>query len=195
MNRLLNRDGEIHYREDFLEAGEAERRFRDLLAGLDWHDECLRLAGRRVQVPRRVCWYGDAGAVYRYASVVHEPQAWTDTLADLRARVETALGRPFNSVLGNLYRNGQDAMGWHADAETELGACPVIASLSLGAERRFEIRHRHTRERLRMELAPGSLLVMSGPFQEHWQHRVPRQPALAAPRINLTFRLIIQTAR
>ena len=97
----------------------------------------------------------------------------------------------FNSVLGNLYRNGNDAMGWHADNERELGYDPFIASISLGAERRFEIRHNRSGDILHLPLAHGSLLTMGGTFQAHWRHRIPRQPAIPQPRINLTFRRII----
>jgi alkylated DNA repair dioxygenase AlkB len=116
--------------------------------------------------------------------------SWTDTLWALKERVEAQSGRRFNSVLGNLYRNGNDAMGWHADNEPELGPEPCIASLSFGAERRFELRHNQTRRLLSLPLNHGSLLLMGGHLQRHWRHRIPRMPGLQDPRVNLTFRTI-----
>lgn len=188
--RLLKRDGEIAYTEAFLDPTDADEGFLALREELDWQEEFIQIAGRRVPVPRRVAWYGDPGAVYRYSGVAHEPRAWTPALLELKARVEAYCGQHFNSVLGNLYRDGNDAMGWHADNEPELGPAPFIASLSLGAERRFEIRHDKTRDILRLPLAHGSLLTMGGHFQRHWKHRIPRQPGITRPRINLTFRTI-----
>ena len=188
--RLLDRDGVLDYAEAFLDSAEADQVFGILRDTLDWHEDLIRIGSRVITAPRRVVWHGDPGAVYRYSGTVHEPLPWTPVLLTLRARVESLCGQAFNSVLGNLYRDGGDAMGWHADNERELGPAPCIASLSLGAERRFEIRHNRTREALGMPLAHGSLLLMHGPFQAHWKHRIPRQPGLAAPRINLTFRTI-----
>jgi len=137
-----------------------------------------------------VAWHGDPEAAYRYSGVTHAPCPWTPALRDIQTRLESYCGVRFNSVLGNLYRNGNDAMGWHADNERELGPEPFIASVSLGAERRFEMRHNQSRDILRLPLAHGSLLTMGGAFQAHWRHRIPRQPAILGPRINLTLRII-----
>lgn len=188
--RVLNRDGEIDFYEDFLGEDEADRLFQQLEISMDWQEEHLRMGGRTVRVPRRVAWHGDAGAVYRYSAVRHEPQPWTPELLALRTRLEDFCGHRFNSVLGNRYADGQDGMGWHADNEPELGTEPFIASLSLGAERRFDIRHNATREILHLSLGSGSLLNMGGTFQSHWQHRVAKAGGIIRPRINLTFRLI-----
>ena len=188
---LLNRDGEIDYMAAFLEPDEADRLLLNLMNTLDWREETLRIAGKTISVPRRVAWHGDTGAVYRYSGTTHEPEPWTPALLELKTRLEACCHRPFNSMLGNLYRDGQDAMGWHADKEPELGPAPFIASLSLGAERRFEIRHNRSRETLGMPLAHGSLLTMGGAFQTRWKHRVPRQPSVTGVRINLSFRNII----
>lgn len=188
---LLNQDGIIDYVEVFLAPDAADCLLPILVNTLSWREETIRIAGRAVRVPRRVAWHGDPGAVYRYSGVTHEPEPWTPALLELRERLEAWCQRPFNSVLGNLYRDGQDAMGWHADNEPELGPAPHIASLSLGAERRFEIRHNRSRETLSMPLAHGSLLIMGGTFQAHWKHRLARQPGIAKPRANLTFRNII----
>lgn len=187
---VLIREGEIDYHEDFLGTEEANRLFLALAATMDWHDEFIRIAGRSVLVPRRVAWHGDSDAIYHYSGVRHEPRPWTPDLLILKSRLEDFCGQPFNSVLGNRYADGQDAMGWHADNEPELGPETFIASLSLGAERRFDIRHNIRRKILHLPLAHGSLLTMGGAFQAHWQHRIPKQPAITSPRINLTFRLI-----
>jgi len=187
---LLTRDGKIDFCDDFLDPVEAEEYLHVLSRTLDWREEFLRIAGRTIPAPRRVAWHGDPGARYSYSGLRHDPVPWTSELLELRQRVEIACGHAFNSVLGNLYRNGQDAVSWHADDEPELGFEPVIASLSLGAERRFEVRHNRSREILRLPLNAGSLLIMRGAFQHHWQHRIPRQAGITAPRINLTFRRI-----
>lgn len=188
---MLNQDGEIDYLAEWVDPGTADAWFLALQNELTWRDEWLRIAGRVITAPRRVAWHGDPGAAYRYSGVTHEPCPWTPALRDIQARLESHCGVRFNSVLGNLYRNGGDAMGWHADNERELGPDPFIASVSLGAERLFEIRHNRSRDILRLPLAHGSLLTMGGSFQAHWRHRVPRQPAIEGPRINLTFRSII----
>ncbi len=187
-------DARLSYRQGFLSATHSTALFRELLATLAWSDETLVIAGRRVAAPRRVAWYGDPGACYRYSGVVHEPLPWTPTLAALKARVETAAKTPFNSVLANLYRDGQDSMGWHSDAEPELGPEPIIASLSLGAVRRFQLQHKKRKDlRYQIALADGSLLVMTGPCQRYWRHALPKDPAAGGPRINLTFRHVHPT--
>lgn len=193
--RLLNRDGEIDFYEDFLTENEANRLIHRMETSIDWQEEHLRMGGRTIRVPRQVAWHGDAGAVYQYSGVRHEPQPWTPELLALRTRLEDFCGHRFNSVLGNRYADGQDGMGWHADNEQELGHEPFIASLSLGAERRFDIRHNATREILHLSLGPGSLLTMGGVFQSHWQHRIAKAAGITRPRINLTFRLIYPSFR
>jgi alkylated DNA repair dioxygenase AlkB len=176
--------------EGFLTAPEAATLFQCLQSELDWQEEALVIAGRQVMVPRLVCWYGDPGARYHYSGVSHEPLPWTPVLAQLRTAIEERSGSRFNSVLGNLYRSGQDSMGWHADKEKELGLNPVIASLSLGGTRRFRLRHNRTREQIELGLNDGSLLIMGGRLQHAWRHCVPKAPRGAEARINLTFRLI-----
>jgi alkylated DNA repair dioxygenase AlkB len=161
-----------------------------LLAELAWEQESISIAGRTVLVPRLVCWYGDASARYRYSGVDHQPLPWTGTLSEIRMLVESRVGAPFNSVLGNYYRGGSDSMGWHADKEAELGINPTIASLSLGVSRRFLLRHNRTHEQCELKLAHGSLLMMAGSLQHHWRHCVPKTRAAEDPRINLTFRYI-----
>lgn len=145
--------------------------------------------------PRRCAWYGDPGARYAYSGLPLEPLPWTQALAGLRKALESHLGAPFNSVLANWYRDGHDRMGWHADDEASLGPEPLIASLSLGAPRRFALRHRTRRDlpTAAITLEHGSLLVMAGPTQRCWKHALPAMARVTDPRINLTFRYVLPT--
>ena len=192
MINLVSRDGELNYLPGFIDTEAAYRLHERLLVELAWQAEDIIIAGRRVKVPRLVCWYGEEGAVYRYSGVVHHPLPWPDALSQVRQKIERTCGHLFNSVLGNLYRDGQDSMGWHADKEKELGENPFIASLSLGEERLFKIRHNQTGEHLNLMLANGSLLLMGGRLQQHWRHCVPKVREAKSARINLTFRTILQ---
>lgn len=170
---------------------EADRLLAALLDDIDWRSEEILIFGRRRVVPRRVAWHGDPGARYRYSGTAHEPLPWTDLLDAIRDRVETLTGFRYNSVLLNRYRDGRDGMGWHADDEQELGAEPAIASVSLGAPRRFLMRHRRRAgARLALDLAHGDLLLMAGATQHHWLHALPKTARLVGERVNLTFRLV-----
>lgn len=160
--------------------------------GLPWSVHKVRLFGREVPSPRLSCWVGDAGVAYRYSGNRFEPHPWTSGLAALRERLRDELAHPFNSVLANRYRSGADAMGWHSDDEPELGPQPLIASLSLGAPRRFLLRHRRDPAlRLALELPAGSLLLMEGHTQRCWKHALPRTTRPVGERINLTFRWVM----
>jgi alkylated DNA repair dioxygenase AlkB len=177
--------------EHFLSSEQADLLLENLQGKLPWEQHYIRLFGRRVASPRLSVWMGDANAHYRYSGVPYQPIAWLDCLQDLRLRLQDELNERFNSVLCNLYRNQQDSMGLHADDEMELGARPVIASLSLGATRRFRIKRRDNAVASKsIELTNGSLLVMRGDTQTFWQHEVPKQKTPCGPRINLTYRLI-----
>jgi alkylated DNA repair dioxygenase AlkB len=187
---VLDQHGLVTYDPCFLERPQADALLRALLCDVPWKQEHLRIYGREIPFPRLTAWYGDPGAVYTYSGIANRPLAWTPPLAQLRERVQRTLGVRFNSALLNLYRTGCDGMGWHADDEPELGARPVIASVSLGAVRRFELRSRETRELRRIDLEHGSLLVMSGESQRCWEHQVPKERTIRATRINLTFRAV-----
>jgi alkylated DNA repair dioxygenase AlkB len=192
---LISFDGELVFVESFIADDEALRIHRSLLDELAWEEESIRIYGRPVKVPRLTCWYGEPGAVYTYSGVVHDPLPWTALLNRLRRQVEALSGRQFNSVLGNLYRDGNDSMGWHGDKEKELGPMPFIASLSFGERRTFKIRHNRTKETVTIDLSNGSLLLMGGVIQKHWRHCVPKTKQAKKGRINLTFRNIILPAR
>lgn len=186
-------DAQLQFWPQALNAAAAEEAFAALQDEIAWRQESIHIFGRWVKQPRLSAWYGDPQAVYRYSGRRFMPLPWTPMLATLRQRAESLTGARFNSVLANLYRDGDDAMGWHADDEPELGAQPVIASLSLGATRSFRLRHRQ-REDLgvqRLPLTDGSLLCMTGPTQQHWQHAIPRERRVRTPRINLTFRYVV----
>jgi alkylated DNA repair dioxygenase AlkB len=184
--------GVVVLHEAWLDAREAGALFAALRDEVGWRQERIRIHGREHLQPRLVAWFGDADASYTYSGLTLSPEPWPERLGSLRGRVESEAGVPFNSVLCNLYRHGQDSMGFHADAEPELGKNPVIASVSLGATRRFAMRHaKDVRERLDLDLPGGSLLVMAGTTQHFWRHGVPKQRSIAETRINLTFRRIL----
>jgi len=180
---------------DWLEPGPADVLADGLSRVLPWQVHRVRLFGREVDSPRLSCWMGDPGAVYRYSGVRHEPHPWAEALLPIRDRLVRETGVAFNSALANLYRDGRDCMGWHSDDEPELGVQPVIASLSLGATRRFVLKHRRDPGRkLAFDLAHGSLLVMRGDTQGDYRHALPRTSKPVGPRINLTFRRILPAA-
>lgn len=184
-------DAEVRLHRGWLSPRAADALFDDLLRNVAWDVHRIRMFGREVASPRLSCWIGDAGAAYRYSGTRFEPHAWPEALRTLRVRLADELGVAFNSVLANRYRDGRDAMGWHSDDEPELGPQPVIASLSLGATRRFQLKRRDgTGERRAIDLPHGSLLVMAGDTQTHYRHALPRTAKPVAERINLTFRRI-----
>ncbi len=189
---LLPADGEAFLIPDALSAECADRALADLMNDVDWRQETTVLFGRRIPLPRLTAWYGDHA--YAYSGIRHAPAALTPVLVELKAVVEMAAGQAFNSVLINLYRNGRDSMGWHSDDEKTLGANPVIASLSLGGTRRFQLKHRREGGLISTDLSHGSCLIMRGRCQACWRHQVPKTKKKAAPRINLTFRSLCHEA-
>ncbi|RAP58442.1 alpha-ketoglutarate-dependent dioxygenase AlkB [Oleiagrimonas sp. MCCC 1A03011] len=175
----------------WLAIDDADRWLHGLQGEIPFTQHRLRLFGREVSAPRLSCWVGDPGTDYQYSGVRFAPHAWTPALRELRERVQATCGASFNSVLANLYRDGDDAMGWHSDDEPELGPEPVIASVSLGVMRRFRLRARDdSRRSLDLELAHGSLLRMAGATQRNYRHALPRSKRVAGTRLNLTFRHI-----
>lgn len=188
---LLPCDGSAILYPQFLSPTEADDILARLLDEEPWESHAIALFGRRVLEPRMSVWHGDEGRSYTYSGTQRAPVPWTPLLAELRDRCGEKAGTCFNGLLANLYRNGQDSMGWHSDDEAALGPEPVIASLSLGAERRFDLRHRLTGQSISALLPHGSLLVMSGLSQSHWMHRVARTARVSSARVNLTFRRLL----
>ncbi|MBD9357699.1 alpha-ketoglutarate-dependent dioxygenase AlkB family protein [Methylomonas albis] len=190
---LAPRDGELFLLPAFYPLVVADKYLQKLMQNLAWQTEQIHLYGRWVPVPRLMAWYGDPDADYRYSGVDHQPLPWTTDLQPLRSDAEAVCQQPFNSVLANLYRNGRDSMGCHADNEKELGPNPLIASLSFGETRLLRFRHAHSRTTVEIELSHGDLLIMAGELQHHWRHELPKTRQVKQARINLTFRRIVST--
>lgn len=187
---IFQTDG-IEFLPEFFSPDESSKLFAALQAQLAWSEENIKMFGKSIKVPRLVCWYGDDNVTYRYSGVDHYSLPWTPELIEIKERIEKYTQKRFNSVLGNYYRNEKDSMGWHSDNEKTLGSNPCIASISLGENRLFKIRHRKSRSVHEGLLTNGSLLVMSGNFQNEWQHSIPKAKTGKKPRINLTYRFVI----
>ncbi|NOU27380.1 MAG: alpha-ketoglutarate-dependent dioxygenase AlkB [Polyangiaceae bacterium] len=188
--------GELDFRPDWLAPAEADGVLASILGEAELTQESIVLFGREVLQPRLSLWMGDEP--YRYSGKTFAPAPWTPAVGSLRRRLEAETGYRFNSVLLNLYRSGQDSMGFHADDEPELGPRPIIASVSLGAARRFVLRPKAKAAaplRHEMTLGHGSLLVMLGDTQRNWVHGIPKTTRAAGQRLNLTFRHVAAAAR
>lgn len=183
-------DGSAILYPDFLDIAEADSAFEELLASTPWEQTQLAMFGNIVSEPRRSTWHSDE-TTYAYSGVERTAHRMTPLLTRLSGLCSSVASTVFNGVLVNLYRDGNDHLGWHADNEIVNGPEPTIASISLGAERRFDFRHNSTGEVVKVLLPHGSLLVMSGLSQTCWQHRIPKETHLALPRINLTFRRVL----
>jgi alkylated DNA repair dioxygenase AlkB len=187
MEEILIRDGGVlAFDASFLDVNEADQLLTCLLESVPWKQEGPK--GR--MFPRLTAWYANSGVSYSYSGVTHQPSPWLPVLLDLKTRIETAARAQFNSLLLNLYRDGRDSIGMHADDEPELGVNPVIGSLSLGAVRRFVLKHKTTSERMTFDLPHGSLIIMAGTSQHHWLHGLPKTMRPVGKRVNLTFRQI-----
>ena len=185
-------DADLRVLPCFYRKPETDRLMQRLLNETPWQQETIILWGKQHLQPRLSAWYGDPGSSYAYSGVVLAPHPWTTTLLRIKSDVESATACHFNSVLLNLYRDENDSVGWHSDAEPELGRCPAIASISFGESRTFRLRHKSRKDvkPLLLELTDGSLLHMAGTTQHCWQHAVLKERAPCGPRINLTFRTI-----
>lgn len=182
-------DADVVLLPEFFTSPDRDRLLADVDETTVWRQETIRIYGKSIPIPRLTAWYGDPGTSYTYSKIAMHPEPWTAPLSDIKAAVEAETGAPFNSVLLNLYRDGRDGVAWHSDDEAELG--PVIASVSFGATRTFQLRHNSRPDLpLNVALSHGSLLVMRGPTQLHWQHQIAKTSRQVGPRINLTFRQI-----
>lgn len=165
--------------------------FDSLLQEVNWKHDQVKIFGKEITTKRKVAWYGDASFNYSYSGTRKTALPWTKTLSILKKTIEDISQETYNSCLLNLYHDGNEGMTWHHDAEKELQKHGAIASLSLGAERKFSFKHKVNKEKIDIILENGSLLVMKGETQEHWLHCLPKSKKITTPRINLTFRTII----
>ena len=188
---LLPRDGEAIYFGPLCTANEADELFAALMEEIDWQHDRVKLYGREIVTKREVAWHGDAAFQYTYSHNTKTALPWTPTLQNIKQMVEAESGDSFNCCLLNLYHSGEEGMAWHADDEKELLPDGVIASVSLGAPRRFVFRHKADKEKAEILLAHGSLLLMRGTTQSHWEHSLPVMKRANGARINLTFRTIV----
>ncbi len=188
---VLNKDGEANYYGKVMTTSEANTYYNLLLNNINWKNDEALYHGRHIVTKRKVAWYGDQGFLYTYSNTTKQALPWTNKLIDLKRKTELITNSQFNSCLLNLYHDGNEGMTWHSDDEKSMGKNTVIASLSFGAERKFSFKHRRTRQTISLLLENGSLFVMRGNTQSNWLHSLPLSSKINHPRINLTFRTII----
>lgn len=190
MNQTLQ-NAQIYFDPHFLKETEANELFQHFLEETPWEHLPFQIFGKTVDTPRLEAYFATSGNRYSYSGKTLKINPFTDTLLQIKQRIEAIADTDFNAVLINYYRDGNDGNGWHADDEKELGKNPVIASLSLGVSRRFDFKHKLTNEQHQLELNNGSLLIMSGEMQHFWKHQIAKTKRVTTGRINLTFRKII----
>lgn len=192
-NNLLSQHGELYLLPNFLNAEDADNAYVWLLQNIKWKQYHIKMFGKLLAQPRLTAWYGSAGSNYSYSGLNLAPEPFSQELLGLKNKIEQLGSTQYNSVLLNLYRNEKDSMGWHADDEKELGINPIIASLSLGQTRKFQVKHKNDKNlNLNLLLTHGSLLLMKGEMQHYWQHAIPKSKNSCGQRINLTFRNILE---
>ncbi len=191
-SNLLPYDGIVEYYPSALSHGEAKQYYQDFLQHIDWQNDRVKLFGKEIITKRKIAWYGDEKFTYTYSNDTKTALPWTDELLGMKQIVELKTKERYNSCFLNLYHNGSEAMGWHTDDEPELLANGAIASVSLGATRKFVFKHKESKEKVEVMLASGSILVMKGSVQHHWLHRLPPTKKVNTPRVNLTYRTIVE---
>jgi alkylated DNA repair dioxygenase AlkB len=181
----------LEYHPGIFDVMESRTFMSEFIDNVPWQQRVITMYGKQIITPRLTAWYGDAGSDYSFSGTKFDPLPWTKELQLIKKRVETIAGINFNSVLLNYYRDGNDSVAWHSDDENELGINPLIASLSLGQVRRFDIRHKTDRQKkYSLDLESGSLLLMKGNLQHYWEHRIAKSTKPLKERVNLTFRVI-----
>ncbi|MEO8413349.1 MAG: alpha-ketoglutarate-dependent dioxygenase AlkB [Ginsengibacter sp.] len=191
---LLPCDGDVTYHNRILQPEIATYYLSKLLLNIEWKNDEAIIFGKHIVTKRKAAWYGDNGYAYTYSNITKTALAWTKELLELKNITEKVTGATFNSCLLNLYHSGEEGMAWHSDDESSLGRNAVIASLSLGADRKFAFKHKQTSQTISISLAGGSLLVMKGSTQTNWLHCLPKTKKLKLPRVNLTFRTMVDKA-
>lgn len=184
-------DGTVHYYGKLFSSAEANFYLDNLLNKIDWRNDEAIIFGKKITTKRKVAWYGEKPFEYTYSNTTKHALPWTKELLELKTSVEKETGETFNSCLLNLYHNGDEGMAWHSDGERDLKKDGAIGSLSFGAERKFAFKHKKTSEKVELILEHGSLLVMKDTTQTHWLHRLPPTKRITRPRVNLTFRTIV----
>ncbi len=181
----------LEYRPGVFNLQESQELLNVFISTIEWQQETIKMYGKLVKTPRLTAWYGDNGRDYSFSGKKYHPIAWTKELLLIKKRAEEIAGIAFNSVLLNYYRDGNDSVAWHSDDEYELGIKPIIASVSFGQVRRFDVRQKHDHEKKHaIYLESGSLLLMKGDLQQHWEHRIAKSIKPLKERVNLTFRVI-----
>lgn len=183
-------NGEYIFYPNFFSKSESDSLLKNLRSNIIWKQESMNMYGKKIDFPRLTAWYGNNDKPYSFSGITLQPLPWTSEILTIKSKIEPVAKTEFNSVLLNLYRDGNDSISWHTDAEKELGINPIIASVNFGATRKFQLRHIKTKEKLEIELTHGSLLIMQGELQHFWQHQVPKTSKVVGERINLTFRVI-----
>jgi alkylated DNA repair dioxygenase AlkB len=188
---LLPYDGVVNYYGKVLKQQEAQSYLEKLLHTIKWKNDEAIIFGKHIITKRKAAWYGDSDYAYTYSNTTKQALAWTKELLELKALANELTGTTFNSCLLNLYHNGDEGMAWHSDDEKSLGENTAIASLSFGAERKFSLKHKLSKQTVSVILESGSLLVMKDATQKNWLHSLPKTKAIIKPRVNLTFRTIV----
>lgn len=183
-------NGEYIFYPNFFSKAESDSFLKNLRSNIVWKQESMNMYGKKIDFPRLTAWYGNNDKPYSFSGITLQPLPWSSEILSIKSKIEPVAKTAFNSVLLNLYRDGNDSISWHTDAEKELGTNPAIASVNFGATRKFQLRHIKTKEKLEIELTHGSLLIMQGELQHFWQHQVPKTSKVVGERINLTFRVI-----
>ncbi|MFD2561704.1 alpha-ketoglutarate-dependent dioxygenase AlkB family protein [Aquimarina rubra] len=183
-------DGDVCYYPHFYDSNQADQLFKTLMETIQWQQDDIKVFGKVYKQPRLTALYASNKNTYTYSNITMTPHLFTDELLLIKEKIELVSSNTFTTCLLNLYRDGQDSNGWHADNEKELGPEPLIASVSLGEERWFHFKHRTKNLKQKILLQHGSLLIMRGKTQENWLHQIPKSKKITKPRINLTFRII-----
>jgi len=189
---ILPYDGETYYHGNVLSPETSNQYFEKLYDDIIWKQDELVIFGKKIITKRKVAWYGDVPFEYRYSNSTKKALPWSNDLLQLKKIVEARTKEVYNSCLLNLYHNGIEGMSWHSDDEAMLVENGSIASLSLGVERRFAFKHKESKEKVILILENGSLLEMKGFTQKFWRHALPKSNKVMTPRINLTFRKMIE---
>ncbi len=188
----LPHDGTVNYYGKLWTQQQADLYLNTLLETIEWRNDEIMLFGKKITTKRKVAWYGDKPYEYTYSNTTKQALTWTPELLELKTRIEKESGETFNSCLLNLYHSGDEGMGWHSDAEADLKKNGTIASLSFGAKRKFVFKHKESKQKVELFLEHGSLLIMKDTTQTFWLHTLPKSKKVITPRVNLTFRSIIE---